>query len=144
MEPVKLALKTILSQMDIVLLAQSMLFITQLQETVYAQVVSSPINGESVHANVEPMRNITLLLKLAHVSLDWEESMVLVKFAQLDQPQLLMDQDAQVARPIKSLSMVNVFVNKDSLITLLEFAQFVLLYPMDLLSMESALFAQET
>lgn len=143
MEPVKLALKTILSQMDIVLLAQSMLFITQLQETVYAQVVSSPINGESVHANVEPMRNITLLLKLAHVSLDWEESMVLVKFAQLDQPQLLMDQDAQAARPTKSLSMVNVFVNKDSLITLLEFAQFVLLYPMDLLSMESALFAQE-
>lgn len=144
MEPVKLALKTILSQMDIALLAQSMLSITQLQETVYAQVVSSPINGESVHANVEPMRNITLLLKLARVSLDWEESTVLVKFAQLDQPQLLMDQDAQVARPIKSLSMVNVFVNKDSLITLLEFAQFVLLYPMDLLSMESALFAQET
>lgn len=53
--------------------------------------------------------------------------MVLVKFAQLDQPQLLMDQDAQAARPIKSLSMVNVFVNKDSLITLLEFVQFVLL-----------------
>lgn len=143
MEPVKLALKTILSQMDIVLLAQLMLSITQLQETVYAQVVSSPINGESVHANVVPMRNITLLLKLAHVSLDWEESMVLVKFAQLDQPQLLMDQDAQAARPIKSLSMVNVFVNKDSLITLLEFVQFVLLYLMDLLSMESALFAQE-
>lgn len=113
--------------MDIALLAQSMLSITQLQETVYAQVVSSPINGEFVHANVVPMRNITLLLKLAHVSLDWEESMVLVKFAQLDQPQLLMDQDAQVARPIKSLSMVNVFVNKDSLIILLEFVQFVLL-----------------
>lgn len=69
--------------------------------------------------------------------------MVLVKFAQLDQPQLLMDQDAQVARPIKSLSMVNVFVNKDSLITLLVYVQFVLLYPMGLSSMESALFAQE-
>jgi hypothetical protein len=54
-----------------------------------------------------------------------------------------MDQDAQAARPIKFLSMVNVFVNKDSLITLLEFVLLVFHYLMDSLSMESALFAQE-
>lgn len=129
--------------MDIVLLALLMPSITQLQGIVYAQTVSSPINGESAHANVELMRNTTLLLKLAHVSLDWEESMVLAKFAQLVQPQLLMDQDAQAARLIKFLSMVNVSVNKDSLITLLEFVLLVLHYLMDSLSMESALFAQE-
>lgn len=129
--------------MDTVLLALLMPSITQLQGTAYAQTVSSPINGESALANVELMRNITLLLKLAHVSLDWEESMVLAKFAQLVQPQLLMDQDAQAARPIKFLSMVNVSVNKDSLITLLEFVLLVLHYLMDSLSMESALFAQE-
>jgi hypothetical protein len=129
--------------MDTVLLALLMPSITQLQGTVYAQMVSSPINGESALANVELMRNTTLLLKLAHVSLDWEESMVLAKFAQLVQPQLLMDQDAQAARPIKFLSMVNVSVNKDSLITLLEFVLLVLHYLMDSLSMESALFVQE-
>jgi len=129
--------------MDIVLLALLMLSITQLQGTAYAQTVSLPINGESAHANVELMKNTTLLLKLAHVSLDWEESMVLAKFAQLVQPQLLMDQDAQAARPIKFLSMENVSVNKDSLITLLEFVLLVLHYLMDSLSMEFALFAQE-
>lgn len=129
--------------MDTVLLALLMPSITQLQETVYAQTVSSPINGESALANVELMRNTTLPLKLAHVSLDWEESMVLAKFAQLVQHQLLMDQDAQAARPIKFLSMANVFVNKDSLITLLEFVLLVLHYLMDSLSMEFALFAQE-
>ena len=129
--------------MDIVLLALLMLSITQLQGTAYAQTVSLPINGESALANVELMRNITLLHKLAHVSLDWEESMVLVKFAQLVQHQPLMDQDAQAARPIKFLSMENVSVNKDSLITLLEFVLLVLHYLMDSLSMEFALFAQE-
>lgn len=129
--------------MGTVLLALLMPSITQLQGTVYAQTVSSPINGESAHENVELMRSITLLPKLAHVSLDWEESMVLAKFAQLVQPQLLMDQDAQAAKPIKFLSMENVFVNKDSLITLLEFVLLVLHYLMDSLSMESALFAQE-
>ena len=129
--------------MDTVLLALLMPSITQLQGTVYAQTVSSPINGESALANVELMRNITLLHKLAHVSLDWEESMVLVKFAQLVQHQPLMDQDAQAARPIKFLSMVNVSVNKDSLITLLEFVLLVLHYLMDSLSMEFVLFAQE-
>ena len=129
--------------MDTVLLALLMPSITQLQGTVYAQTVTSPINGESALANVELMRNTTLLLKLVHVSLDWEESMVLAKFAQLVQPQLLMDQDAQAAKPIKFLSMENVFVNKDSLITLLEFVLLVLHYLMDSLSMESALFAQE-
>ena len=129
--------------MDTVLLALLMPSITQLQETVYAQTVSSPINGESAHANVELMRSITLLLKLAHVSLDWEESMVLAKFAQLVQPQPLMDQDAQAAKSIKFLLMANVFVNKDSLITLLEFVLLVFHYLMDSLSMESALFVQE-
>lgn len=129
--------------MDTVLLALLMPSITQLQGTVYAQTVSSPINGESALANAELMRNITLLPKLAHVSLDWEESMVLAKFAQLVQPQPLMDQDAQAAKSIKFLLMANVFVNKDSLITLLEFVLFVLHYLMDSLSMESALFAQE-
>ena len=129
--------------MDTVLLALLMPSITQLQGTAYAQTVSLPINGESALANVELMRNITLLHKLAHVSLDWEESMVLVKFAQLVQHQPLMDQDAQAARPIKFLSMVNVSVNKDSLITLLEFVLLVLHYLMDSLSMEFALFAQE-
>ena len=129
--------------MGTVLLALLMPSITQLQGTVYAQTVSSPINGESAHENVELMRSITLLPKLAHVSLDWEESMVLAKFAQLVQHQLLMDQDAQAAKPIKFLSMENVFVNKDSLITLLEFVLLVLHYLMDSLSMESALFAQE-
>ena len=144
MELVKLALKTISSQMDIALHALLMQSITQLPRIVYAQMVSSLINGESAHANVEPMRNTTLLPKLAHAFPDWEESMVLVKYAHLDQPQLLMDQDVQAARPIRFLSIVIVFVNKDSLITLLEFVQFVLHYPMDSLSMEFALFAQET
>ena len=129
--------------MDIVLPAPLIQSIAQPQETVFAQTVFSPINGESVHANAEPMRDTTLLLKAAHASLDWEESMVPVKFALLDQPQLPMDQDVQVARPIKSLSMVNASANKDSLITLLEFVQPVLHYLMDSLSMEFVQFAQE-
>lgn len=131
MEHARLALKTILSQMDTVLLALLMQFITQLQGTAFAQMVSSLINGEYAHENVELMNNIILLLKLVHVYLDWEESMVHVKFARQGQLQLLMDQDVQIAKLIKSLLMVFVFVNRDSPSTQLEYALLALPYRMD-------------
>jgi len=100
-ELVKLVLKAISSQMDIVLHALLMQNITQLQKIVSARVVSSLINGEFALANAEPMSNIILRPKLVHAFLDWEESMVHVKSALLDQLQLLMDQGAPVARPTK-------------------------------------------
>lgn len=131
MEHARLALKTILSQMDTVLLALSMQSITQLQGTAFAQMVSSLINGEYAHENVELMNNIILLLKLVHAYLDWEESMVHVKFAHQGQLQLLMDQDAQIAKLIKSLLTVFAFVNRDSPSTQLEYALLALLYRMD-------------
>jgi hypothetical protein len=131
MEHARLALKTILSQMDTVLLALLMQFITQLQGIAFAQMVSSLINGEYAHENVELMNNIIILLKLVHVYLDWEESTVHVKFVPQDQLQVPMDQDVQVAKLIKSLLTVFVFVNRDSPSTQLEYALLALLYRMD-------------
>jgi hypothetical protein len=132
MKHVRLALKkTILSQMDTALHALLMQYITQLQGIAFAQMVSSLINGEYAHGNVELMNNIILLLKLVHVYLDWEESMVHVKFVPQDRLQLPMDQDVQIAKLIKSLLTMFVFVNRDLPSTQLEYAILALPYRMD-------------
>lgn len=70
--------------------------------------------------------------------------MVHVRSAPLDQPQLLMDQDALIASPTKFSLTVLAFVNKDLPITLLEYVLPALPSLMDSLSMASVLFAQET
>lgn len=69
--------------------------------------------------------------------------MELVKSALLDQPQLLMGQDAQIARSTKFLLMELAFASKDLLTTLLEYVLLVTPFQMDSLSMVSVPFALE-
>lgn len=70
MELVRLVLKAISYQMDIVSLALSTQSTIQLLRAVFVQMASLLINGESAHANAEPMRNTMLLPKFVHAFLD--------------------------------------------------------------------------
>lgn len=100
-EFVKLVLLDISFQMDIALLAQSILHTIVLQEIATVFLDSILINSESVLKNVEPTKSMTALPKTADALLVSVKLMELVLFALQDQLPALMDLDAQPANLMK-------------------------------------------
>jgi hypothetical protein len=97
----KLVLLDISFQMDIALLARSILLTIVLQEIATVFLDSILINSESVLKNVEQMKSMTALPKTADVLLVSVKLMELVLSALQDQLPALMDLDAQPANPMK-------------------------------------------
>ena len=93
-------------------------------------------NSESVQENVELMKNMIRLTTNVSVSKVLEKLVESVLFVLLDQNPLLTDQDAQVVKSTNNLLTDSALVRKDMLTTELEFVLFVLIFPMDSLSME--------
>lgn len=93
-------------------------------------------NSESVQENVELMKNMIRLITNVSVLKVLEKLVESVLFVLLDQNPLLTDQDVQVAKSTNNLLTDSALVRKDMLTTELEFVLFVLIFPMDSLSME--------
>ena len=104
---------------------------------------STPIKLASALKNAELMKSMILPTKDANVFKDSLESAEHALSVLKVLPQLLMDQDAHLAHPMKILLMENVFANKDMPTMLVESALNAVIFLTVSSSMESALSALE-
>ena len=144
MEFVMHVLQTTSSAQDTVWLVQSTLSSTERQTNVIAVKGSSLMNSESAQENAEPMKNMIKLFTNASAWKVSEKSVELAQFVLQDQSPPLTVQDVQAAKSTNNLSVEDVHAKKDMPTTVLESVPFVLIFPTDSWSMESAQSAQTT
>lgn len=104
---------------------------------------STLIKLVSALRNAELMKSMIQSTKDANVFKAWPESVEHALSALKVPPQLLMDQDAHLVHPMKTLLMENAFANRDMPTILVESAVNAVIFPTDLSLTESALSVPE-